>query len=429
MLKKYSHILFDLDGTIYNTEYAYTMALFDVVKRIDPNTHETYESLTRFMGSSAKDTNKELHYSEDEFEKLSVEWADNVKKYADKIKPFDGVMGVIKHLKEKGLKLGIITSRARVIGGKENFFASPMPVELTPYFDISISASDVGKPKPALDSILKYMEMTGAKRDEILFIGDTQSDITCAKDAGVDFGLAVWGTRLERSVKVAHYFLNPWDIVGAIFTYDNLNYQFYKWAKEIQAIGQIGLTYCQNVFDIERFERLREIAASMVATMTEEPLEKVKAAICMDKGYITPKIDTRAAVFNSEGQILLVKEAKNSKWSMPGGWCDESESIFSNTTKEVREEAGMVVSPYKFVAMLDKSKWNKSSQPFHILAAFTICKEGEGQFSKNSETLERRFFSLDEIPVDDLRVGTTTIEQIKLCFDAYKTEHWIPVID
>ena len=71
MLKKYSHILFDLDGTIYNTEYAYTMALFDVVKRIDPNTHETYESLTRFMGSSAKDTNKELHYSEDEFEKLS----------------------------------------------------------------------------------------------------------------------------------------------------------------------------------------------------------------------------------------------------------------------------------------------------------------------------------------------------------------------
>lgn len=149
MLKKYSHILFDLDGTIYNTEYAYTMALFDVVKRIDPNTHETYESLTRFMGSSAKDTNKELHYSEDEFEKLSVEWADNVKKYADKIKPFDGVMGVIKHLKEKGLKLGIITSRARVIGGKENLFASPMPVELTPYFDISISASDVGKPNPA----------------------------------------------------------------------------------------------------------------------------------------------------------------------------------------------------------------------------------------------------------------------------------------
>lgn len=63
-------------------------------------------------------------------------------------------------------------------------------------------------------------------------------------------------------------------------------------------------------FDIERFERLREIAASMVATMTEEPLEKVKAAICMDKGYITPKIDTRAAVFNAEGQILLVKEAK-----------------------------------------------------------------------------------------------------------------------
>ena len=163
--------------------------------------------------------------------------------------------------------------------------------------------------------------------------------------------------------------------------------------------------------------------------MTEEPLEKVKAAICMDRGYITPKIDTRAAVFNQSGKILLVKEAKNSKWSLPGGWCDESESIFSNTVKEVREEAGMLVSPYRFVGILDKSKWNKSSQPFHILAAFTVCKEGDGQFCRNSETLERRFFSLEEIPVDDLRVGTTTIEQIKMCFEAYRTEHWVPVVD
>ena len=47
----------------------------------------------------------------------------------------------------------------------------------------------------------------------------------------------------------------------------------------------------------------------------------------------------------------------------------------------------------------------------------------------NDETLERRFFKLEDIPVDELRVGTTTIEQIRLCFEALHTENWVPVID
>ena len=429
MKKNYQHILFDLDGTIYNTEYAYTMALFDVVKAHDPNTKETFESLTRFMGSSARDTNRELNFHQDDFNALSSEWAENVKKYLDSITMFDGVEGIIKLLHSRGLKLGIITSRARSKDPTLAKVSNPLPTELAPYFSYAISASDVERAKPYPDSILKYMELTGAKREEILFIGDTMSDFECAKACGVDFGLAVWGTRLQQSIVCAHYFLNPYDIYSAVSREGVLEYQWYKYAKEIQAIGQIGLAYCENKFDIERFKRLREIAADMVATMTEIPSQKVKDAICTEKGYITPKLDTRAAVFNDKGQILLVQEAVNGKWSLPGGWCDEAESIRSNTIKEVREEAGMLVNVVKFVGLLDKSKWNTSSQPYHILAAFSICKEGPGEFTPNSETLKREFFDFDKIPVESLRTGTTTIDQIRLCFEAYKTEHWVAVID
>ncbi len=429
MTTRYKHVLFDLDGTIYNTEFAYTSALFDVVKSEDPNTKETFESLTRFMGSAADDTRKELGIGIEDTDRLSDLWIERVVNYKDTIKPFDGVMSVIKYLKEKDVKLGIVTSRDRSFANKLGELASPMPTELKPYFDYSISASDVKNPKPAPDSILKYMEITGATRDEILFIGDTMSDVMCAKDSGVAFGLAVWGCRLKQSILCAHQFLNPWDIISAVFHADNLNYQWYKWAKEIQAIGQIGLTYCTNIFDIERFERLRQMSCEMLSTMTDEPLQKVRDVICMDKGYITPKIDTRAAIFNKQGQILLVKEAKNNLWSLPGGWCDEDLSIFENTKKEAREEAGMLVTPVKLAAFLDKDKWNKSSQPFHILAAFTICYEGEGEFVKNSETLERRFYNLEDIDESWLRLGTTTLPQIKLCFDAYHSEHWSPVID
>ena len=217
MLGRYSHVLFDLDGTIFNTEYAYTSALYDVLKAERPDTEETYESLTRFMGSTAENTRIELNLPFEDTKRLSDAWIERVKLYEDSIKPFDGIMAVIKYLHEHGVKLGIVTSRAKTYENVLGEIASPLPTVLKPYFNYSISASDVENPKPAPDSILKYMEITGARKDEILFIGDTLSDIECAHSSGVDFGLAVWGSRIKRSIMCAHYFMNPWDILKVIF--------------------------------------------------------------------------------------------------------------------------------------------------------------------------------------------------------------------
>ena len=61
---------------------------------------------------------------------------------------------------------------------------------------------------------------------------------------------------------------------------------------------------------------------------------KVQELFCNETGYQTPKLDTRAAIFEN-GKILLVEE-NNKTWSLPGGWVDVLESIGSNTRKEVR---------------------------------------------------------------------------------------------
>ena len=52
--------------------------------------------------------------------------------------------------------------------------------------------------------------------------------------------------------------------------------QWLEWAKELQFIAQGGLTYSKDVFDIERFERIREITAEMLSLQSEIPIEKVK---------------------------------------------------------------------------------------------------------------------------------------------------------
>ena len=89
----------------------------------------------------------------------------------------------------------------------------------------------------------------------------------------------------------------------------------------------------------------------------------------------------------------------------------------------------MIVRPIKLVGILDKRKWNVSDQPFHILASFMICLVGEGGLMDNTETSERRFFAFEELPVNELRVHTSSYEQIKMCFDAYHCRNWVPVID
>ena len=119
--------------------------------------------------------------------------------------------------------------------------------------------------------------------------------------------------------------------------------QWLKWAVELQALAQAGLFYGRDKYDRERYQRIRDIAAEMMARETRLPLERVKDLFCGETGYQTPKLDTRAAVFQ-EGKILLVQE-EDGRWSLPGGWADVDISVGENTVKEVKEEAGLDVVP------------------------------------------------------------------------------------
>ena len=194
-----------------------------------------------------------------------------------------------------------------------------------------------------------------------------------------------------------------------------------KWAIEIQSLAQAGLTYIDNVYDIERYERLREIAAEIIEEKSNISLEKVKDLFCNENGYQTPKIDTRAAIFKDD-KILLTYE-NNGTWSLPGGWCDVLESVASNTIKEVKEETGLDVETIKIIAVQDRNKHNKPIYAYGVCKIFVLCNVIGGEFIENIETTEIKYFSLDEIP-NNLAEEKTNNEQIEMCFKAYKDEKW-----
>ena len=194
-----------------------------------------------------------------------------------------------------------------------------------------------------------------------------------------------------------------------------------KWAIEIQSLSQIGLTYTKDVYDRERYQRLREISAEMLAEKTEVSIEKVKDLFCHETGYQTPKLDTRAAIFRNN-KILLVHE-NNGTWYLPGGWCDVLESVKSNTEKEVREETGLNVKAVKIISIQDRNKHNKPVYAYGVCKIFVLCEVINGKFVENIETTEIRYFSLQDLP-HNLAEEKTNKEQIEMCFKAYLNENW-----
>lgn len=194
-----------------------------------------------------------------------------------------------------------------------------------------------------------------------------------------------------------------------------------SWAIEIQSLAQAGITYTKDLYDKERYERLREISAEMLKEKTDVSLEKVKNLFCNETGYQTPKIDTRAVIFK-DNKILLTHE-NNGTWSLPGGWCDVLESIKSNTIKEVKEETGLDVETVKIIALQDRNKHNKPVYAYGICKVFVLCNIIGGEFVENIETTEIGYFTLDEIP-NNLAEEKTNKEQIEMCFDAYNNDNW-----
>jgi hypothetical protein len=196
--------------------------------------------------------------------------------------------------------------------------------------------------------------------------------------------------------------------------------QWLKFAIEIKSLAQNGLAYTNNLYDIERYTRLREISAEMLSMKTEFSIEKVKDVFCNETGYQTPKLDTRAAIFK-DNKILLVHE-NDGTWSLPGGWVDVLESIKSNTIKEVKEETGLDVFAKKIIAVQDRNKHNKPVYAYGVCKIFVLCELIGGKFENNIETTEIAYFSLDELPI--LSEAKNNKEQIELCFRANEDENW-----
>ncbi len=139
-----------------------------------------------------------------------------------------------------------------------------------------------------------------------------------------------------------------------------------------------------------------EISAEMISSHSDLEFLPLMQVYQSQKGYATPKIDVRAAVFRDH-KLLLVRERFDGGWTMPGGWADVGDVPSRAAEREVLEEAGFHVKARKVIGVYDANR----TGPLEIFHAFKIvflCEIISGEARSSLETSEVAFFGREELP-------------------------------
>ena len=205
IIMKYKHIVFDVDGTLLDTAECILYSLQQALKTITGSSPELDE-LTFVLGHTSVANMEYLGITDKADETIDL-WVANEEKHSDMMQPFDGIPELLAALKNAGCQLGIVTSRTHE---EMDLVLDPLPISA--YFSVCICSDDTEEHKPSPAPLLKYMEETGAGRDEILYVGDSLGDAKCASSAGVDFAHAVWGAHEDAHIQAQYYPDGPADL-------------------------------------------------------------------------------------------------------------------------------------------------------------------------------------------------------------------------
>lgn len=203
---KYKSIIFDVDGTLVDSYELYLNCLKKSLKKYKGLDLEI-EDLSFTFGM----TNEMVleHFGIEKEKEFMMFLQEEYERGIDGLKLYSGIKKIVTTLYNKGIKLGVVTSRT-----DKELYLDP---SLFPILDMFISRITVDKeePKPSKKPVLKCIEEMNSNIESTLYIGDTEYDKLACKNAGVDFALAHYSNVYE-DIEADYYIKDVKDILKYI---------------------------------------------------------------------------------------------------------------------------------------------------------------------------------------------------------------------
>ena len=181
-------ILFDLDGTLIDTNELIISTYLHTLEKYYPGKYER-EDVMPFIGPSLWEVFGSMDTERSE-EMITEYRTWNLANHDLMVKEFVGVSDTVKALVEKDYKIGIVTTKlhSTVLKGLRL-------MDLEKYFDVIVALDHVEKAKPDPEPIYKALEQLGSKPEETIMVGDNYHDILAGKNAGTKTAGVAWSIK------------------------------------------------------------------------------------------------------------------------------------------------------------------------------------------------------------------------------------------
>ena len=205
-MNPYKAIIYDIDGTVLNT---INMNMYPLMRIIKEETGEdwTFEEVLRFVTYPGMKVMEELKIKDKE--KTYARWVKYVNEYEEGAVLYDGIQEVMEAFRAAPILQAVVSAKT-----KEQYQIDFVEKGLDQYMAAAVLADDTQKHKPDPEPLLECLKRLGINAADALYVGDGLSDYQAARNAGMDFGYAKWGSVSGDSIDAPDYvFEEPKDLL------------------------------------------------------------------------------------------------------------------------------------------------------------------------------------------------------------------------
>ena len=196
MKEKYDLILFDVDGTLTNSEEGITKSVQYTLEKygiIEPNLDNLrkfigpplIDSFAKYYGFSKEESVRARNIFNERYQPIG--WMEN--------RPYDGIEAVLDELQKAGIMMGVATSKPEGVANKVlEYF------DLKKYFSVICAAPNNGLngEKPGrIRAAIEEARTLGCEAKNVIMVGDTRFDVLGAHECGIPCVGVTWGFAVE----------------------------------------------------------------------------------------------------------------------------------------------------------------------------------------------------------------------------------------